>query len=97
MLGAGLYWLLLPCTLLAGELEGAGRKAASGSPLCCVARPREGARGRAQLCEAIPRDSPPRAPAFLRRERAGDLGGPGLGTGWIAASSGEARVAERPR
>lgn len=32
VLGAGLYWLLLPCTLLAGELEGAGRKAASGTP-----------------------------------------------------------------
>lgn len=44
VLGAGLYWLLLPCTLLAGELEGAGRKAASGTPALRRPAPRGCAR-----------------------------------------------------
>lgn len=68
VLAAGLYWLLLPCTLLAGEWRArAGRL-----------RPRGCAR--ASIGEEIPRDSRPRAPAFQRRERAGGLGGPGPGT-----------------
>lgn len=46
VLGAGLYWLLLPCTLLAGEWRARAGRLHPCTP-ARAARPREGVRGRA--------------------------------------------------
>lgn len=80
MLGAGLYWLLLPCTLLAGEWKARAGRLRPGS--AALRRPAPRGCARASRGEEIPRGSRPRAPTFLRRERAGGVGGPGPGTEW---------------
>lgn len=71
MLGAVLYWLLLPFALLAGEW-GRARGRAGG----CVPAPhfpeRRAVRGR----RGVSRDARPSAPAFQRHESAGRPGPP---------------------
>lgn len=74
-------------------MEGAGGKTASAYPCACRPAPRGCAR--ASIGEEIPRDSRPRAPAFLRRERAGGLGGPGWGTEWKAREAAARRGSRR--
>lgn len=89
MLGAGLYWLLLPCTLLAGEWRARVGMLRPRPP--APRRPAPRGCARASTGEEIPRDSPPRALAFQRRERAGGHGGPGSGTEWKARQAAARR------
>lgn len=80
VLGAVVYWLLLPFALLAGEWA---RGLWAGRGL----RPRSPARTPA---EETPRDARPAAPAFQKHERAGGgrEGGGGVGVRWHPGALG---------